>query len=213
MDRLSHLTLAAQLSAAIVALLALGGCAEGDRAPQPSRVAAVEAKGRIATAQEWCDRYYDAGNGPLTVLPPVVAARPGSALSPGLGKRWIWLNLWATWCAPCLREMPLIERWIVALHREEVPVDLWYLSVDESAGDLAAFFKANPEIAAQNSLRLSDGDALGAWLTGIGLKAETAIPVNVLVGPSGKARCLRTGSISDSDYAVVRAFLKKESGN
>jgi thiol-disulfide isomerase/thioredoxin len=47
------------------------------------------------------------------------------------------VNFWATWCAPCVAEMPSLERLHRALGREGLAVV--GVSVDESEGDLEGF--------------------------------------------------------------------------
>lgn len=42
------------------------------------------------------DRFYDAGGQELTLQ--------------GFGNKVVLVNLWATWCAPCLKELPSLDR-------------------------------------------------------------------------------------------------------
>ena len=51
------------------------------------------------------------------------------------------LNLWATWCAPCLAELPSLDRLHRALSRDGLVV--LAVSVDEKATDVAGFVKAH----------------------------------------------------------------------
>jgi thiol-disulfide isomerase/thioredoxin len=192
-------------------LLALGaGCGTDDpqsAAPRPSRVDAVQATRPLAAASEWCDVYFQPGQGPKLALPPVEDARSGGRAAPPAGDGWIWVNLWATWCGPCLREMPLIVRWMEALRRDGVGVSLWFLSIDEEAATLRQFLAERPAVTPYNSLRLVQEDTLHPWLGALGLPKDTAIPVNVLAGPDGSVRCVRTGSINDGHYPTIRELL------
>jgi thiol-disulfide isomerase/thioredoxin len=54
--------------------------------------------------------------------------------------RVVVMNFWATWCAPCLTELPSLDR----LHRALSPEGLVVLavSVDERSVDVAAFVRA-----------------------------------------------------------------------
>lgn len=174
------------------------------------RVAVVAAEKPIKSGKEWCDVFHAKGKGPKLELPPVEVARTGAALSSPPANRWVWLNLWATWCGPCLREMPLIGNWVTNLNRTGYEMDLWFLSVDEERDVLQEFFQKHPEIATKNSLRLSKPDAFPPWLEKYGLKPDTAIPINFLVAPEMEVRCIRTGSISDSDFPIVRSLVKTE---
>ena len=61
---------------------------------------------------------------------------PDVSLSSFRGKV-VLVNFWATWCAPCEKEMPAMER----LYRELAPqgFELLAISVDESEADIREF--------------------------------------------------------------------------
>ena len=63
----------------------------------------------------------------LTVRSPAGKSLPLDSLSGGAGRKLL-VNLWATWCVPCAREMPELERLYPDLKRGGV--DLVGLSVD-----------------------------------------------------------------------------------
>ena len=52
--------------------------------------------------------------------------------SDSLGK-WLIINFWATWCTPCLEEMPELERFY---QNNQARVDLWGVTFEDS--DIAA---------------------------------------------------------------------------
>ena len=196
-------------------LLCAAGCPEEGGADRPaySRVAAVSAGAGAQTPAGWCDQYRPDAEAPTLSLPAAVAVGGGPA--PAILKgRWWWVNLWATWCKPCLREMPLLPRWREAFGREGIKLDLVYLSIDSSLEDLKAFLASHRELIPPGaiSLRLSDpstdAEALAKWLTDRGLPEDQTIPIHLLVDPAGKLRCLRAGSISDSDFSIVEALLR-----
>ena len=206
---LIHRPVVATLLAALVAVTPACGGEEPQDVPPPSRVNAVQATRPLAGAREWCDVYFEPGRAPRLAVPKVEDARTGgpAAAPTSATGGWIWLNLWATWCGPCLREMPLIVRWREALAREGVKVDLWFLSIDEEAPALHDFLRDRPGVTPYNSLRLARADALRPWLGTLGLPEDTAIPVNVLATPEGAVRCVRTGAINDGHYPTIRSFL------
>jgi peroxiredoxin len=49
----------------------------------------------------------------------------------------VLVNFWATWCEPCEREMPAMERLYNALPREDF--EMVAISIDESAEEVASF--------------------------------------------------------------------------
>src|SRR5512139_3245014 len=106
-----------------LALAALLGCKERAGEPAPAaRYQAVKAQA-AAPAAGWCDSTF-AGAAPRLTLPPLAAPAAGraqAALPPG--KR-VWVNLWATWCVPCLREMPLLLKWREDLRKDGLDVDV-----------------------------------------------------------------------------------------
>ena len=56
--------------------------------------------------------------------------------------RWVIVNQWATWCGPCLREMPDISAYVQKHKAHVAAIGLAY--DDISATDLAAFLRKHP---------------------------------------------------------------------
>lgn len=55
--------------------------------------------------------------------------------------RWQVVNYWATWCAPCRKEMPELD----ALHRERADIEVLGLAFEEiEPEDMRDFLKSRP---------------------------------------------------------------------
>jgi thiol-disulfide isomerase/thioredoxin len=190
-----------RLPALIALALAAAACSKDDHAPPPPRVEGAQVQGRKdASVETFCDRHVADESGPVLTLPPL--AGPQLTAAPG---HWRWLNVWATWCKPCVEEMPRLARWREKLAAGGHPVDLAFVSVDESSDDIAAFRKLHPEMP--DSARLADSNKQGPWFTTLGLGAASPIPVHVFASPTGHIRCVRAGGVSDRDYAVIESLL------
>jgi cytochrome c biogenesis protein CcmG, thiol:disulfide interchange protein DsbE len=95
--------------------------------------------------------------------------------------RWLVLNFWATWCEPCVREMPLLNQ----LAASEVAV----LAINrEEPADVIAAFTQQYTIAlpiALDEKRLAN-DAYGVL----------QLPVTFFIDPTGVVRYKHTGELS-----------------
>ena len=54
---------------------------------------------------------------------------------------WVIVNFWATWCVPCIKEMPDISRFVAA-HTNVRAIGLAYEDTDKA--DIQAFLKKHP---------------------------------------------------------------------
>ncbi|MCK7594324.1 TlpA family protein disulfide reductase [Pseudomarimonas salicorniae] len=88
--------------------------------------------------------------------------------------KWVLVNFWATWCAPCLKEMPELDEF----DREREDAVVIGLAFEEtSAEDLRAFLKVRPvsyPIALVDVYAPPEG-----WVVPRGL------PLSVLIAPDG----------------------------
>jgi thiol-disulfide isomerase/thioredoxin len=161
------------------------------------------------TPERWCDVFYDTSHAPALELPQLVSARAGEPLPTLAADRWTWLNLWATWCAPCRREMPLLVRWHEQAARDGATFDLWFVSIDESQDDLSGFLAANPAMTPGRSVRLASFSLLQPWLARFPGAPTDTVPLQIIAAPGGNVRCIRTGSLVDADYPVIKALLTR----
>jgi thiol-disulfide isomerase/thioredoxin len=53
----------------------------------------------------------------------------------------VFINFWATWCKPCLREMPSIQRMMEKLNEESI---VFLFASDENPEQIEEFKKENP---------------------------------------------------------------------
>ena len=185
------------------------GCTEKEAPTAHRRVEKAKTKASQTTARDWCDLHFSAEQAPAWRLPPSRPVRGNGQVPAVRADEWVWLNLWATWCKPCLREMPLIQRFSDQLRADGVPLQNWFLSLDEDPRVLADFLRLHPELGGPNSLRLEKPDQIQDWMKSYGLPAETSIPVSVLRGPGQKVRCIRTGSLHEGNFPLVRAALRQ----
>jgi thiol-disulfide isomerase/thioredoxin len=107
--------------------------------------------------------------------------------------RPLLLNFWAPWCAPCVEEMPLLDRFAGA--QRGAGWQVVGLAVDNAA-PVAAFLAAHPV-----------GFAIGlAGLPGLALSralgnAPGALPFSVLFDAGGTARQRKLGALSEAELA------------
>ena len=193
MDRLPAL-----IAAAVAAATALAACDGGStRSGEPSsRVNAVKGQARAVSADELCDVRHPDTRAPAFALPALAGPAPAAT------GRWRWINVWATWCKPCVEELPRLGRWAT---RHAGRVDLVLVSADATDAEVARYRAAHPAVPA--SARLADPDALPPWLTTLGLDAASPIPIHVLVDPEGRTRCVRAGGVGDGDLTAAEALL------
>jgi thiol-disulfide isomerase/thioredoxin len=182
----------------VSAVLALGACqkdgAEDKKPPvSSSRVDTVMAKPVEVNLDGFCD-----------ARPKVAFSFPELAgEAPKAVSGWRWINVWATWCKPCIEEMPRLVSW----EKKLGTFSLQFLSVDESDEVIADYRKQHPETPA-GSLRVNDPDSVETWFTSLGLDRGATIPVHIFVNPSGKVSCVRAGAVTTQNLAEVKELTR-----
>jgi thiol-disulfide isomerase/thioredoxin len=132
-------------------------------------------------------------------LPPVAFTDfQGRAVAlSSLRGRLVILNLWATWCEPCVRELPALARLSAALGPQGVRV----VAVSEGHEDAAAtqaFLKAH---GAANLT--TNRDAGLAMLTAFG---SQGLPFSVVIDVQGREIARAAGPMAWDDKAAIAYF-------
>jgi thiol-disulfide isomerase/thioredoxin len=112
--------------------------------------------------------------------------------------RYVLLNLWATWCGPCVKELPALAKLQASLPMAKLTV----VTVNvgrSSAADTAAFLKAHD--AASLPVYLDSSIALVRAFGAVGL------PLSVLIDPQGR-EVARASGPADWDDAGAIAYFK-----
>ena len=115
--------------------------------------------------------------------------------------RVVLVNFWATWCAPCLEEMPSIERLRRALDERSFAV----LAVNVGEGPRVAGDFAGKMGLGFNFLLDRDMKTSKAW-------GARVLPATFIVDPEGKVRYSYYGAIdwsrADVREAISRLIVK-----
>lgn len=190
-----------------VVTLACGlvGCKDPPKAPPISRYEAVKAP--AASVARWCDDTFS-GSSPRLTLPPLAAPLAGRAQAALPAGKRVWVNLWATWCGPCLREMPLLLKWQDDLRKDGVDIDVVLLSLDDNAGAVQKLLGERKDLAAAKVARVLSQSAYEEWLESYVKDPSTPIPLHLLASADGSVRCLRAGSLRESDYPAAKAVFR-----
>lgn len=153
-------------------LLLLAGCDRAADAPaQPGDQWAGEGNGNPA------DRVIDRRSAG-TLLPALAFADPdGATLDLGAQDGPVLLNLWATWCAPCVKEMPALDALAGTLDGE---VRVVTVSQDLRGAEVVTPFFAKGGYARLEPW-LDPETSLSAQFT-----PEGVLPLTILFDASGK---------------------------
>ena len=176
-----------------------GEASKGETGKSRSRVNAVEAKADEPAVDlaGFCEVYPKADEAPKLTWPALRTDVPAATGSPR------WVNVWATWCKPCVEELPRLEKWKDSIGAR-VDYELVFVSGDGDPDAVAAFAGAHPQV--EGSLEIEDAATLNPWLQGLGADPPL-LPVHVFLDGSDRVRCVRTAGISDTDEAAVRQLL------
>jgi len=161
------------LLAAIAAATDLSGCSPGSQ--KRGAPAANPSLAKLKTADT------------PTAVPPVafVDGLGGAHALAGFRGRYVLLNLWATWCAPCVRELPALSHLQAAMDARKlviVPVNVGH----DSAAATAAFIR---EHKAALPVYL---DTKSAFLHAFG---ATGLPLTLLIDPQGREIARAMGAV------------------
>lgn len=115
--------------------------------------------------------------------------------------RVVMLNFWATWCVPCRREMPALQRLADDL-RDEAFL-LWAINLQEEAPQIQPFTR---EIGLRVPVLLDlDGNVTRAY-------GVRGLPATFVIDRQGVLRLQRLGPIDDAeaDRPWTRQWLERE---
>jgi thiol-disulfide isomerase/thioredoxin len=198
MDRLSTVTCVTCALVALVACEAKG--AKQASVPASRTDGANVAVGQTATTEAFCDLHATDDKAAPFHWPELAAG----STAPGAVATWRWVNVWATWCEPCIEEMPRLLAWRDKLAAAGRRVELSFVSIDDADAEVDAFRASHPGMPP--SIRVADTEARAAWLSSFRL-GDGAIPVHLFVSPANRLRCARAGGIREKDYGVIAKLL------
>ena len=204
--RLGHRVLAALAAFAAVTLV---GCGSGAASPAPSpEPSATPTRAPAATAT------------PMSVPPPPTATAAPAVRLPqppvrdvplalfsgdtlrlsDLRGQIVVMNFWASWCGPCVTEMPAFER-VYNDYRER---GVTFLGIDTQDVELAAKAFAD-RIDVTYPLAVDETGRLAVEFGQVGSDGVFALPTTVIIGADGRVARTWVGELREE---TLREFIE-----
>ena len=179
--------------APLLALLVLAACKPHDPTTEPT---APKAQPQ-ATAKAVPDgkKLATVGDRPSLNVPTVDGGTFDLAAQRG---KWVLVNTWATWCPPCLKEMPDLSA--LAAMRQDIRV-VGLANEDTPPAELKAFLARHPVTYPVAQVDPMQPPA--------GFGPVEVLPVTWLVGPDGTVAKVFAGPVTAAMIEQVIATLGK----
>lgn len=106
--------------------------------------------------------------------------------------KWVLVNFWATWCAPCLKEMPELDEFDRE-HEDAVVIGLAFEETTEA--DLRSFLKVRP---VDYPIALVD-----VYAPPEGWEVPRGLPLSILIGPDGQQAKKFLGPVTAAELSAA----------
>ncbi len=166
----------ASLPLLLALLFTLPACADSENVTPPAGV-----------------RVYATGPAPDFELEDMDGNR--DSLSSGRGQ-WVFLHFWASWCGPCQKEMPAIQRMANLMEGQPLKIQLVNTAEDEDT----VFSFLGGVAPDMTTLMDRDGEVTEAW-------KPRGLPATYLIDPHGQIRYQALGG-RPWDRPEYLGFLK-----
>jgi len=117
----------------------------------------------------------------------------------------IVLNLWATWCKPCIEEIPHLNN-LVDLYKNE---EIIFIALTRETSDKVNFFLQNKNINFKYMLFYEQIDLYNYFInlkSNKFLKVET-LPMNIIINKDGKLTYLSIGHSNNSIKNLEKSII------
>lgn len=113
------------------------------------------------------------------------------------GKTWL-INFWAVWCAPCLEELPSLNRAWAKLQNHDV--GMLAINIGEDADKIEQFLK-------DNDLSIDFPIVIGDKIRTLGNWSAITLPFTVVVSPEGRVVYDAAGPREWDDQELIDAIV------
>lgn len=148
-----------------------------------------------------CDKVFDERQARLVGLPNNVLLRQDQDIN--TKEKWLYVNIWATWCKPCKGEMPIISEWASDVRKKGGNLRIMFLSVDEDERLLQRYMAQEAKSLEGIFRWVNDETSLTRFYKDIDVPNPPTLPVQILIDPQSRLRCVRVGSIGRKELDQI----------
>jgi thiol-disulfide isomerase/thioredoxin len=116
------------------------------------------------------------------------------------------INFWATWCGPCVKEMPLIEK--VGMERNDIRITLvsMDLELDENPDKVFRFVERK---AIKSNVLILDASDPNSWIDKIEKQWNGSLPATIVINTKTGKRAFVGKELKEGELESLIESVKK----